>query len=243
MKIKCIHTGSSGNCYVLKDNDGQMLLLDAGVSIKEIKIGCDFNVSNIVGACVTHKHSDHSLSVEKLKKMGIEVMTPYVNADHSMQVVKKNFGNYSVVAFALDNVSKDVWEHTNSDGSECPIYGYKIDHSELGYSLLYITDVKLVKYKFKDIAYILLGVDYQTDLLDSESEKYYHTLTGHMSINTACDFIRANKNRHLCNVIIGHLSTDSAEDEYFLNEVKKVVSCDSQIAKKGMCTELSLIPF
>ena len=44
MRIKCIGTGSNGNCYSLTDNNGNILLLDAGLPINEIKIGIDFKV-------------------------------------------------------------------------------------------------------------------------------------------------------------------------------------------------------
>lgn len=56
MRLCCIATGSSGNCYALQDNSGKILLLDAGISIKDIKIGINFKVSNIVGSVITHGH-------------------------------------------------------------------------------------------------------------------------------------------------------------------------------------------
>lgn len=56
MRLCCIATGSSGNCYTLQDNSGKILLLDAGISIKDIKIGINFKVSNIVGSVITHGH-------------------------------------------------------------------------------------------------------------------------------------------------------------------------------------------
>ena len=56
MRLCCIGTGSSGNCYTLQGNDGKLLLLDAGLSIKDIKIGINFNVSSIVGSVITHGH-------------------------------------------------------------------------------------------------------------------------------------------------------------------------------------------
>ena len=49
-------SGSSGNCYALIADSGETLLLDLGISEDEIKIGCDFNLKSIVGACVTHSH-------------------------------------------------------------------------------------------------------------------------------------------------------------------------------------------
>lgn len=37
MILTCLASGSSGNCYVLKDDKGKMLLLDAGIPIMKIK--------------------------------------------------------------------------------------------------------------------------------------------------------------------------------------------------------------
>lgn len=56
MNVKCLGTGSKGNCYALTDKSGNILLLDCGIPLKEIKIGIDFQVSKIVGCLVTHSH-------------------------------------------------------------------------------------------------------------------------------------------------------------------------------------------
>jgi phosphoribosyl 1,2-cyclic phosphodiesterase len=57
MYVKCLGSGSKqGNCYALTDNDGKILLLDCGISLKDIKSGIGFKVSNIVGCLITHSH-------------------------------------------------------------------------------------------------------------------------------------------------------------------------------------------
>lgn len=56
MIVKCLATGSSGNCHALINKSGDILLLDCGIPIKDIKIGIDFQVSKIVGCLVTHSH-------------------------------------------------------------------------------------------------------------------------------------------------------------------------------------------
>lgn len=57
MIARCLSTGSEpGNCYSLTDNDGKILLLDAGISLKDIKAGIGFRVSDLVGCLVTHQH-------------------------------------------------------------------------------------------------------------------------------------------------------------------------------------------
>lgn len=53
--LKTIATGSDGNSYALISDD-EILLLDAGVSINQIKKGINYNISNVVGCVVTHKH-------------------------------------------------------------------------------------------------------------------------------------------------------------------------------------------
>ena len=56
MKLKCIGTGSSGNCYLLISDNGETLILDCGIPIKEIKKGLDWNIRGIRGMIISHAH-------------------------------------------------------------------------------------------------------------------------------------------------------------------------------------------
>lgn len=56
MKLKCIATGSSGNCYTLTSGNGETLILDCGIPIKEIKKGLDWNIRGIKGVIISHAH-------------------------------------------------------------------------------------------------------------------------------------------------------------------------------------------
>lgn len=49
MKLKCIATGSTGNCYLLTSDSGETLILDCGIPIKEIKKGLNWNIKDVVG--------------------------------------------------------------------------------------------------------------------------------------------------------------------------------------------------
>ena len=75
MNIKVIASGSSGNCYLISD-DKTSLLLDAGISFKQIQIGTNFNISNIGGCFVTHRHIDHAKSIKDLNKRGVPIFGP-----------------------------------------------------------------------------------------------------------------------------------------------------------------------
>ena len=229
MKLKCIATGSSGNCYTLTSNSGETLILDCGIPIKEIKKGLNWNIMGIQGAVCTHCHSDHSLSLAELRNIGIDVFYPSV--EPNVGVV--NFGNFRVQSFDLTTLD-GRWTHTNADGSECPCCGFLITHKEMG-RMLYITDTNLIKWRFKNINHILLGVNYDKDLINNEdSAKVNHVYRGHMSIETACDFVKANNSNDLQNVIMCHLSKNNADKDLFIDKMKSTVSnANVDVAEPG----------
>ena len=218
MRLKCLGSSSAGNCYLLTSNSGETLILDCGIPIKEIKKGLNWNIMGIQGAVCTHCHSDHSLSLAELRNIGIDVFYPSV--DPNVGVV--NFGNFRVQSFDLTTLD-GRWTHTNADGSECHCCGFLITHKEMG-RMLYITDTNLIKWRFKNINHILLGVNYDKDLIDNEdSAKVNHVYRGHMSIDTACDFVKANNSNDLQNVIMCHLSKNNADKDLFIEKMKKNV--------------------
>lgn len=229
MKLKCIATGSSGNCYTLTSNIGETLILDCGIPIKEIKKGLNWNIMGIQGAVCTHCHSDHSLSLSELRNIGIDVFHPSV--DQNVGVV--NFGSFRVQSFDLTTLD-GRWTHTNADGSECPCCGFLITHKEIG-RMLYITDTNLIKWRFKNINHILLGVNYDKDLIDNEdSAKVNHVYRGHMSIDTACNFVKANNSKDLQNVIMCHLSKNNADNDLFIEKMQKTVpNVNVEVAEPG----------
>lgn len=222
MKLKCIATGSTGNCYTLTSNSGETLILDCGIPIKEIKKGLNWNIKDVVGVLCTHQHLDHSKSVKDFKAMGIPIFAPYLSLE-PMAIGKE----FTIRAFDLTTVD-GRWTHTNADGSECPCYGFLITHSEMG-RMLYITDTELIKWRFKDINHILLGVNYDKDLIGRDNTgKANHVFRGHLSIDTACDFVKANYSDSLQNVIMCHLSSENADKDLFIEKMKKV-ACGANV--------------
>lgn len=224
MKLKCIATGSTGNCYTLTSDSGETLILDCGIPIKEIKKGLNWNVKGIVGVLCTHKHLDHSKSVLELCKTGFHTVVPYLIYSKSETFgcrMKKS--NFKIDTFALTTIDGN-WTHTDADGTPCPIYGFLITHKEMG-KMLYITDCKLIKWKFKDINHILLGVNYDKDLIDRDNTgKANHVFRGHLSIDTACDFVKSNDSDSLQNVIMCHLSSENADKDSFIAKMKNAVN-------------------
>lgn len=223
MKLKCIATGSTGNAYALISGTGEILLLDLGVTEKTIKKGIDWKISNVVGAVISHGHKDHSLSVEDFKLMGIPIFAPYLG-DNCKSM---DMGEFTVKPFDLTTIDGN-WTHTHANGEPCPIYGFLITHKEMG-KMLYITDTELIKWRFKDINHILLGVNYDKDLVDKDNDpKARHVFRGHLSIDTACEFVKANYSDSLQNVIMCHLSAENADSDRFIEKMEKV-ACGANV--------------
>lgn len=227
MKLKCIATGSSGNCYLLQAGSGETLILDCGIPIKEIKKGLDWNIKDVVGVLCTHQHSDHNKSLKDFINMGIPVFAPYLSLE-SMKMETE----FNIRMFDLTTIDGS-WTHTNADGTPCPIYGFLITHREMG-RMLYITDCELIKWKFRDINHILLGVNYDKDLVDTDNPKANHVFRGHLSIDTACDFVKANDSDSLQNVIMCHLSSENADKDIFIEKMKNAVNgANVDVAEQG----------
>ena len=229
MKLKCIATGSTGNCYTLTSDRGETLILDCGIPIKEIKKGLDWNIKDVVGVLCTHEHLDHSKSVLELCKAGFHTVVPYLISSKS-----ETFG-CRVKKSTIDG----NWTHTDANGEPCPIYGFLITHKEMG-RMLYITDCEVVKWKFKDINHILLGVNYDKDLIDRDNTgKTNHVFRGHLSIDTACDFVKANYSDSLQNVIMCHLSSENSDRDSFIEKMKKVAgNANVDVAAAGKSWDL-----
>lgn len=176
--------------------------------------GCDYK---------SHPPLDHSKSLNDFEAMGIPVFAPYRSLKPMI------IGDYKLKIQAFDLTTVDGrWTHTNADGSECPCYGFLITHSEMG-KMLYITDTELIKWRFKDINHILLGVNYDKDLVDKDNDpKTRHVFRGHLSIDTACDFVKASYSDSLQNVIMCHLSSENSDRDSFIEKMKKV-TCGANV--------------
>ena len=76
MKIASLASGSNGNCYYL-EHDGDAVLIDAGVSRKQIvermnRLG--LCLSKLRGVFISHEHSDHIYGIDVLaRRQGVEV--------------------------------------------------------------------------------------------------------------------------------------------------------------------------
>ena len=100
LELKCLRSGSSGNCYFL-ETETETLILDCGISIQEIKKSLRFDLKRVVGVLCTHGHADHSKSLSDFEYMGIPILAPFATGKPAKTRFKRKFGAFDITSFDL----------------------------------------------------------------------------------------------------------------------------------------------
>lgn len=207
MTLAVTGSGSSGNNYILTADNGEVLLLDLGLPIAEIKKALNFNLSPVVGAVVSHIHNDHHKAVANVEKMGIPIFKPF-ESEMERRVV--TYGGYVIKSFPIP--------HDNT-----PNRGFLIEHS--GAKILYLTDLEYCPYTFarQQVRHILVECNYQSKYVERESVNYSHKVRGHASLETCKGIVKANLTDSLKTVLLIHLGDTTANPKECVDEVKAIV--------------------
>ena len=246
MQLRILGSNSKGNCYLLQA-EGEVLIIEAGVKLAEVKQALNFDLSKIAAVLVSHSHNDHAgyireymavgimaLALEEVfqsKKLGVLASCrKTINAGHGYKV-----GNFKVYAFA---VSHDV-----------PCLGFLIDHPESG-KILFLTDTMTCDYTFPGVHHALIECNYADDILDAKiaSGKVPvsmrpRLLATHMELETTKHILMNQDISQIRNIILIHLSDGNSNEERFVKEVKGLTGKDVFAANKGMTINLSKTPF
>lgn len=245
MKLICLGSSSSGNCYLLKAKN-ETLVLEAGVNFKQVKIANNWNVSDIVGCFVTHEHNDHAKFIKDFTVSGINVyalkevftsksMTGKPFCKEILPMRGYKIGGFKV--FTL-NVVHDV-----------PCLAFAITHDEMG-KLLFITDTMMFEYKMPNIDHIMIEANYSDEILNynidngivpvSMRERLLHS---HMELSTTEGFLQSNDLTNTKEVILLHLSARNSIADEFRTEIEKTAGIPVYVAHKGLELELAKEPY
>ncbi|EGT4022617.1 TPA: MBL fold metallo-hydrolase [Clostridioides difficile] len=232
MKIKVLGSSSRGNCYLLQ-LENETLILECGVSYKEILKGLDFNLKSVVGCLVTHEHKDHSKSLVELTNNGIDVYSSKGTLEalkienHRTKIIKSEelfkIGNFKIMPFS-----------TKHDAIE-PL-GFLINHKEIG-NLLFITDTYYCEYNFNNLNHIMIECNYSKDLLDNNKDKIYlrnRIVKSHFELNNVINFLKANDLSNTKTITLLHLSEDNSDKNLFIREIEKNIGIPVVVAEKGL---------
>jgi phosphoribosyl 1,2-cyclic phosphodiesterase len=230
MTLKCIATSSEGNSFVLTNESGKHLMIEAGLPIGELKKGIDFDVENWQGLIVSHGHADHALSADKVRKMGIPVWEPYKDMEHKR--LRTKLGDFQIDSFPVPH-----------NGCENRNFLIKVD----GQTILYLIDLEYCPYDFskQPINILICECNYIEELVDDDIPNIRHKVLGHASLDTTIGIIQ-NCQKHLRKVILTHMSKgETFNKEIAMKRITEAIPAYIQVnyAEDGKSIDLSEIPF
>lgn len=245
MVLKVLGSSSKGNCYLLEASDG-VLIIEAGISMLEVKKALNFDLSRILGCIISHQHRDHSKYLKEALSCGIrvlaleEVFVSHKLANRAFCKSIEPMHGYKVGSFKILalRVVHDV-----------PCLGFIIEHQEMG-KLLFITDTMMLEYRLPELDHLMLEVNYCDRILDeniktgviplSMKERLLHS---HMELQTAKEIIRCNDISNVQEVILLHLSDNNSDEELFRTEMCRASGKPTYVAKQGVEISLSKLPY
>lgn len=242
MRLICIASSSRGNAFAL-EAENEILLLEAGCPIKEVKKAINWQIGKVVGCIATHQHGDHIGRIRDYCKAGIPI---YTN-DETVEFIETVYGEkvIGIMEFQRLGIGRFTVQPFYLPHNGVPNFGYLIEHAEMG-KLLFMTDMEYCRYDFNhfDINHLLVEANYDMEFVDRNIPNYEHKLLGHCSIQTACGIIRANKTPELRSVTLCHLGQFSDANDFLVQAVGAAgVGVAVGIAKAGRVFDVGLMPF
>lgn len=240
IKLHILGSGYAGNCYLL-EGEGECLILECGIRVREVKKALRFDLRNVVGCIATHRHTDH---IGHLREF-LEANIPIYTNDETVEAVEVIYGELlhgvpEKKPFCLGGFRITPF-YVPHDGTAC--FAYQIIHEETG-KLLFLTDLEYCRPTFSDVSQILVEANYSRELLDSGDPNWEHVTKGHMELGTTIDFLKVNANPMLRNVVLLHLSDSHSATEYFTERVKEAIPrAKVYVADAGMEILLDKEPF
>lgn len=235
MRFITLSSSSSGNGYILLSQSGESLIIEAGVSLMEVKKALNFDLSKIIGSLCTHEHGDHSKYIHQYLNAGINVFLSPETAKakgihHNMRVIEPKkvcqIGAFKVKAFDLKH--------------DCRNYGFLIDHPETGL-FCHITDTHYCPYVFPGLNQILIEANYsdaiiEEKLLQRTANTFVRNrvITSHMELQTTIDFLRANDLSKVNNIVLLHLSEGNSNAKEFKKRIQDLTGKNIHIAEPGL---------
>jgi phosphoribosyl 1,2-cyclic phosphodiesterase len=230
-------SSSAGCSYVLRRGDLAPLLIDAGLSFKEIQRALNFQLSTLAGCLISHAHGDHAKAAYELMRNGVEV---YGSQETLAQ------GATLVSAFA-NPVKADVGFNVGP-WSVRPFAAVHDMPGTLGFYIaprgererfLYLTDSAYSPFRFEGLTHIAVECNYSAEIMrdnalrgDISADRFKRTTRTHMSLERLLEMLAANDLSKVQEIHLLHLSDANSDEEAFAAAVRRATGCPTFVAAK-----------
>ncbi len=233
MTFTSIASSSKGNAYVVSDGD-TTLLLECGLTCKELQKRMGYHLTAITACLVSHEHQDHAKAAAQLLRRGIPVYMSYGTAEkhkddmdtaHLIQAGDElTFGALRVKAF-----------HTFHNTPE-PL-GFLIWDTRTGERLLFAVDTANLAVQASGLTYIAVECNYEESLL-AASQRIPESLKtrirhSHFEVEDVIRWLKKQDLSHVMTIYLLHLSAgNSRAAEWQQMFAREFPGIDIQICKE-----------
>ena len=214
-------SSSSGNAYVVSDNDTR-ILLECGVSHTKLQKLSGFSLSEFQACLVSHEHKDHAKATAELISRGMAVYMSQGTAE----ALEADAVNLIEHMEQFNVGSLDIVPFTTFHDAREPL-GFLIKSRVDGDVLAFATDTVNLRYKFPGLNILAIEANYDKAILErceKMPEKVRYRITNsHMEIDTLCDYLRSLDLSQCRQIHLLHLSDATSHEGHFINKVARAV--------------------
>lgn len=221
MTFEALASSSKGNAYLVRDGE-TCILIECGVSHKNLQKLAGFELAGTRGCLVSHEHKDHSRCAKNLIASGMRVYMSEGTAEalelENTEDVRHGeqfeVGTMSVVPFT-----------TYHDARE-PL-GFLIKSKLDGDTLVFATDTVNLGYRFPGMTMLAIEANFDEQILkrceripDKVKARIRKT---HMEIDTLCKYLQELDLSSCREIWLMHLSDATSHEGHFIHKVQRAV--------------------
>jgi len=246
MELRTISTGSKGNCYILEDKTGSMLMLDCGVNMQTIYKAIGFNVNALSSCLVSHVHMDHAASAKQLTQLFILTVMSKITANalgielNDTNLIVAEPGNTITIG---NWIVKSFETFHDAPGS----LGYLIENTVEDIKIAYITDTGYIRYTFPGLNILIAECNFEEATIEKNREemadRYLRVRESHMSLERLLSYLSKTDKSQLRKIILVHLSDNNSTESTMTDKVKAATGVDVYAANEGQVISLDRTPF
>lgn len=232
MKIHCIGSSSSGNCYVI-ESLGQYLIVELGCAFKEVLAAIDWRVEKVDGCLVSHRHIDHLSNLGNALQYLIPVYSnKEVATEHALVKPLSTEYSYMIGKFKVQCLKVPHNALCYSFIIKCPS----------GEKILFATDLSKFNYKVSGCDVIMMEANYDENLIYeslARGEVVRSQSENHLEIKDCMEAVERCVDKNTQLIVLLHLSDGYSDEKRFQKMVHKATGKRVGVAHAGQVYEIN----
>lgn len=212
-------SSSKGNAYLVSGG-GTTILLEAGLSMKELRKRSPVQISSLDAAFITHEHMDHAKCAGKLCNIGVSV---YMSEGTAIALDLEDaniMDTHETVAIgALKITAFDTYHNVAQP------FGYAVEDMNTKERLLFAVDTVNLNVRWSGLTQVAIECNYADELLarltrlpDKVKERIRRS---HMEIETTIKYLHKLDLSDVRTIYLLHMSSSSGNAGQFLDRFER----------------------